>query len=86
MTSLDRSQVVVSCTVAELCLTDSKMNHHNTQTHLHAVLFDPVPHLQRQTQGLGLLVKEVLEHGEVYRCVEVCERVRLEKKETTNPQ
>jgi hypothetical protein len=45
--------------------------HHKSQSQLHAVLRDPVPHLQRQMQWLGLLVEEVLEHGEVHRGVEV---------------
>ncbi len=45
--------------------------HHKHQTQLHAVLLDPVPHLKRQMQRLGLLVKEVLQHGEVHGGVEV---------------
>jgi hypothetical protein len=45
--------------------------HHKHQTQLHAVLLDPVPHLKRQMQRLGLLVNEVLQHGEVHGSVKV---------------
>jgi hypothetical protein len=45
--------------------------YHNNQSQLHAVLRDPVPHLQRQTQRLSLLVKEMLKKGEVHGGVEV---------------
>ncbi len=45
--------------------------HHKHKTQLHAVLRDPVPHLQRQMQRLGLLVNEVLQHGKVHGGVEV---------------
>jgi hypothetical protein len=45
--------------------------HRSNQSQLQLVLRDPVPHLQRQTKGLGLLVEEVLQHGEVHGGVEV---------------
>ncbi len=47
--------------------------NHNNQSQLNAILRDPVPHLQRQMQRLGLLVKYMLQHGEIHGGVEVLE-------------
>ncbi len=47
------------------------VNIFTNKTQLHAILCDPVPHLQWQMQCLGILVQEVLQHGEVHGGVKI---------------
>ncbi len=69
--------VEIQAFVTDFYLTEwnDHHEHHSNQSQRRAVLRDPVPHLQRQTKGLGLVVEEMLQHDLVQGGVEVWGRV-----------